>query len=146
MGLLQLLKKDHIMATKSLKIYIGLLTAVLAIGSSVLLVTESTLAQPAGPSARMDPARMDKMVEMRVERMAKEVNATPEQKAKLLAIAKTAQTDIKPMHDQIRARMEKAMADSKEVLTPEQRTKWDARMKSFQERMEKRMGDRADKK
>jgi Spy/CpxP family protein refolding chaperone len=145
LGLLQLLKKDRIMATKSLKTYIGLLTAALAIGGSVLLVTESTMAQPAD-HGRMDPARMDKMVEMRVERMAKEVNATPEQKAKLLAIAKTAQTDIKPMHDQIRTRMEKAVADSKEVLTPEQRTKWDARMKSFQERMDKRMADRADKK
>ena len=98
------------MATSSLKTYIGLLTAALAIGGSVMLVTESTMAQPAA-HGRMDPARMDKMVEMRVERMAKEVNATPEQKAKLLAIAKTAQTDIKPMHDQIRARMEKAMAD-----------------------------------
>jgi Spy/CpxP family protein refolding chaperone len=138
LGLLQLLKKDRIMATKSLKTYIGLLTAALAIGSSVLLVTESTMAQPAG-SMRMDPARMDKMVEMHVDRMAKTVNATPEQKAKLLTIAKAAQTDIKPLHEQIRTRMDLAMAQSKEVLTPEQQTKWDEKMKSRHGRMGDRM-------
>ncbi len=124
------------MATKSLKTYIGLLTAVLAIGSSVLLVTESTMAQPAaGSASRMDPARMDKMVEKYVDRMAKSVNATPEQKAKLLSIAKAAQADIKPMHEQIRTRMDLAMTQSKEVLTPEQRTQWDEKMKSHRGRM-----------
>ena len=127
------------MATKSLKTYIGLLTAALAIGSSVLLVTESTMAQPAGPAARMDPARMDKMIEMHVDRMAKTVNATPEQKAKLLTIAKAAQTDIKPLHEQIRTRMDLAMTQSKEVLTPEQRTQWDEKMKSRHGRMGDRM-------
>ena len=137
-GLLQLLKKDRIMATKSLKTYIGLLTAALAISSSVLLVTESTMAQPAGPM-RMDPARMDKMVEMHVDRMAKTVNATPEQKAKLLTIAKAAQADIKPLHEQIRTRMDLAITQSKEVLTPEQRTQWDEKMKSFRGRMGERM-------
>ena len=124
---------------RSLKTYIGLLTAVLAISSSVLLVTESTMAQPAGPAARMDPARMDKMIEMHVDRMAKTVNATPEQKAKLLTIAKAAQTDIKPLHEQIRTRMDLAMTQSKEVLTPEQRTQWDEKMKSHHGRMGDRM-------
>jgi Spy/CpxP family protein refolding chaperone len=139
-GLLQLLKKDSIMATKSLKTYIGLLTAVLAIGSSVLLVTESTMAQPAaGSAARMDPTRMDKMVEKHVDRMVKTVNATPEQKTKLLSIAKAAQADIKPMHEQIRTRMDLAMTQSKEVLTPEQQTKWDEKMKSHRGRMGERM-------
>ncbi len=127
------------MATQSLKTYIGLLMAALAIGSSVLLVTESTMAQPASPAARMDPARMDKMVEMHVDRMAKTVNATPEQKAKLLTIAKAAQTDIKPLHEQIRTRMDLAMTQSKEVLTPEQRAQLDAKMKSMRDRMGKRM-------
>ncbi len=124
---------------RSLKTYIGLLTAVLAISGSVLLVTESTMAQPAGPAARMDPARMDKMVEMQVDRMAKAVNATPEQKTKLLSIAKAAQADIKPLHEQMRTRMDKAMAESKEVLTPEQRTQWDEKMKSHRGRMADRM-------
>lgn len=127
------------MATNSLKTYIGLLTAALAIGSSVLLVTESTMAQPASPAARMDPARIDKMIEMNVDRMAKAVNATPEQKTKLLSIAKSAQTDIQPLRDQMRARIDKAMAESKEVLTPEQRTQWDEKMKSYRGRMGERM-------
>ncbi len=128
------------MATKSLKTYIGLLTTAIAISGSALLVVDSTMAQPAGPTARMDPARMDKMVEMHVERMAKAVDATPEQKTKLQAIAKAAQADIKPLHEQVRARMDKALAESKEVLTPEQRSKWDARMQSMRDRMDKRMG------
>lgn len=126
------------MATKALKTYIGLLTAALAIGSSVLLVTESTMAQPVAPM-RMDPARIDKMVEMHVDRMAKTVNATPEQKTKLLSIAKAAQADIKPLHEQIRTRMDLAMTQSKEVLTPEQRTQWDEKMKSQHGRMGERM-------
>jgi Spy/CpxP family protein refolding chaperone len=132
------------MATKSLKTTIGLLTAVLAIGSSVLLVTESTMAQPAAPM-RMDPARMDKMVEQHVERMAKAVNATPEQKAKLFDIAKATQADIKPLHEQIRARMDKARAESSEVLTPEQRKVWEEKMTSHRGRMMDRMGERMKK-
>lgn len=137
--------KDDIMATNSRKTYIGLLTAVLAISGSVLLVSESIMAQPAGPLARMDPARMDKMVEQHVERMAKAVNATPEQKAKLLDIAKATQSDIKPMHEQIRARMDKARAESNEVLTPEQRKVWEEKMKSMRGRTMEHMGERMKK-
>jgi Spy/CpxP family protein refolding chaperone len=133
------------MATKSLKTYIGLLTAVLAIGGSVLLVSESTMAQPAGPGARMDPARMDKMAEQHVERMAKAVNATPEQKTKLLDIAKSAQADIKPLHEQVRTRMDKARAESNEVLTPEQRKVWEKKMASHRGHMMERMGERMKK-
>lgn len=124
---------------RSLKTYIGLLTAALAISGSALLVVDSATAQPAGPFL-MDPARMDTMVERHVERMATAVNATPEQKTKLMAIAKTAQADIKPLHEQIRIRMDRALAESKEVLTPEQRTQLDAKMKSMRDRMGKRMG------
>lgn len=123
---------------RSLKTFIGLLTTAVAISGAALLVVDSAMAQPAGP-VRMDPARMDNMVEQHVERMSKTVNATPEQKTKLLAIAKAAQADIKPMHEQIRARMEKAAAESKEVLTPEQRAQWDEKMKSQRGRMSDRM-------
>ena len=123
---------------------IGILTVALSISGSLLLVAESADAQPAGVG-RMDPARIDKMVDMQVERMAKAVDATPEQKTKLQAIAKAAQADIKPLHEQVRARMDKALAESKEVLTPEQRTKWDARMKSMRDRMDKHMGDRGER-
>lgn len=57
------------MATKSLKTSIGLLTALLVIGSTVMLVTESTITQPASPTS-MDLAGMEKMAGMRVDRMA----------------------------------------------------------------------------
>ncbi|MEN9586989.1 MAG: hypothetical protein RIT15_564 [Pseudomonadota bacterium] len=123
---------------RSLKTYIGLLTAALAISGSALLVVDSAAAQPAPPS-QMDPARMEKMLEHHVERMAKTVNATPEQKTKLMAIAKAAQADVKPLNEQIRSRMDQALAESKEVLTPEQRTQLDAKMKSMRDRMSKRM-------
>jgi Spy/CpxP family protein refolding chaperone len=121
---------------RALKTFIGLLTAAITISGSALLVVESAIAQPAGHT-RMDPAQMDTMVERHVERMSKAVNATPEQKAKLLIIAKSAQADVLPMHEKIRTRMDLAMTQSKEVLTPEQRTQWDASMKS-------RMSRRAD--
>ena len=121
---------------RSLKTFIGLLTAAIAISGSALLVVESAIAQPAG-HPRMDPAQMDAMVERHVERMSKAVNATPEQKTKLLAIAKSAQADVVPMHEKIRNRMDLAMTQAKEVLTPEQRIQWDASMKS-------RMNRRAD--
>jgi Spy/CpxP family protein refolding chaperone len=94
---------------------------------------------------RMDPARTDKMVEQHVERMAKAVNATPEQKAKLFDIAKATQADIKPLHEQIRARMDKARAESSEVLTPEQRKVWEEKMTSHRGRMMDRMGERMKK-
>jgi len=130
------------MTTKSLKTCFGLLTALVVISSTVVLVTESTMAQPAGPT-RMNPAGMDKMIEIRVDRMAKTVDATPEQKEKLLTIAKAAQTDVKPMHEQIRTRMDLAMTQLKEVLSPEQRAKWDEKMKSRQahEKGQARMAD-----
>jgi len=115
------------MATLSRKTYIGLLTAALAIGGSSLLVVDSAIAHTTG-STRMDPDR-------HVERMAKALNASADQKAKLLAIAKAAQTDIKPLHEQIQMRMEAAMTQSKEVLTTEQRAQWDEKMKSRHTRM-----------
>jgi Spy/CpxP family protein refolding chaperone len=56
-----------------------------------------------------------------------------------MTIAKAAQADVKPLNEQIRSRMDKALAESKEVLTPEQRTQLDAKMKSMRDRMSKRM-------
>jgi Spy/CpxP family protein refolding chaperone len=127
---------------RSTKTYLSVLTSIVAVSASAFLV-QSTIAQPV-EQKRMDPAQVEKMIEMRVDRMARAVKATPEQKAKLIEIAKTAQTDIKPLRDQIHTRMERAVADSKEILTPEQRLEWDAKMKShgsMRERMRERFGD-----
>ncbi len=128
----------------SFKKSIRLLTAALAIGGTALLAVNVANAQPAGAGAKaghMDSARMEQMVERHVERMAKDVNATPEQKAKLLSIAKAAQADIKPLHEQVRKRMEQAKTESESVLTPEQRAKWDAKMKERQEHKGHHMHD-----
>lgn len=130
---------------RSIKKLAVLATTALAIGAA-LLCASTSFAQPMGHGhSRMDGARMEKMMEHRVERMAKSVDATPEQKTKLHEIAKAAQADIKPLHEQARARIEKAMAQAREVLTPEQRTKWDAKTKSMREHMDKRMGEKMDK-
>jgi Spy/CpxP family protein refolding chaperone len=124
---------------RSLTNLIGIFTVALAIGGSALLVAESASAHT-GRNGPMGPERMEKMADKYVEHMAKAVDATPEQKAKLQAIAKAAQSDIKPLHEQVRARMDKALAESKEVLTPEQRAKWDAKMQSHRGHRGERMG------
>ncbi len=106
---------------------------------ALMLMFSASQAQPA------NPPEMDKMMERHVSRMADEVKATPEQKAKLLAIAKAAQVDIKPLHEQVKRRMDQARAESQNVLTPDQRKIWEAKMKSMHERMgdrmKRRMGD-----
>ena len=48
-------------------------------------------------SETMDPARMDEHVERMVKHLAVEVDATPEQKDKLTAIAKSAAHDLAPL-------------------------------------------------
>jgi Spy/CpxP family protein refolding chaperone len=111
---------------------------------ALLLSLGAAHAQPVGPM-HMDPARIDKMIEQHVARMSKAVNATPEQQAKLLAIAKAAQADIKPLHEQIAKRMEQAKQEGSAVLTPEQRAQWEAQMKSHMGRMREGMRERMEK-
>jgi periplasmic protein CpxP/Spy len=112
-----------------------------------------------------------------VDRIAKLVGASAEQKSKLNAIAQAAQTDLKSLHEQAKAgrkqgmtlmsaskidrdaieqhrqqqaqimekiskRMTQAMADSAEVLTPEQRSKFAERMQSHEGRHGGGMRDR----
>jgi Spy/CpxP family protein refolding chaperone len=103
-----------------------------------MLTVGASQAQPVNPPDR------DKMMERHVTRMADEVKATPEQKAKLLAIAKAAHADIQPLHEQVKRRMDQARAESQDVLTPEQRKVWEAKMKSMQERMGARMRHKHD--
>lgn len=99
----------------------ALLSALLA---SLVYGTVS-YAQPAAPAAppmehhRMERGAMahdhmggnpEQMHERHLDRMAKLVGATPEQKVKLTAIAKAAQADTKPLHDQLRANHERSAA------------------------------------
>lgn len=116
----------------------------------------------------MDPAAMDQRLERMVKHFAVDVNATPEQTAKLTEIAKAAAKDLRPMREKVRdarrrgmellsaptidraaierlraeqiqaadvasRRLSQALADTAEVLTPEQR-------KQFAERFQRRHG------
>lgn len=106
----------------------------------------------------MDPAQMDERIERFIGHLAVEVDATPEQKQKLTAIAKAAAKDLTPLRaqgmelrkqglalftaptvdrnaveqlrvkrmqhaDAVSKRITQALADSADVLTPEQRMK-----------------------
>jgi Spy/CpxP family protein refolding chaperone len=120
----------------------------------------------------MDPAAMDERIERMVKHFAVEVDATPEQRAKLTEIAKAAAKDLRPMRDKVRdarkrgmellsaptidraaierlraeqiqaadaasRRLSQALADTAEVLTPEQRKQFAER---FQRRHARRRG------
>ena len=55
-------------------------------------------------------ARMDKHIERMVKHMAIELDATPEQQTKLIAIAKGAIKDMAPMHEKRRAAHQRGVA------------------------------------
>lgn len=86
-----------------------LLSALLCIGTAA-----TSFAQSAAPQEHRMHGRMmggnPEMMEHHVNHMAKRVDASPEQKTKLIAIAKAAQADMKPLHDQMRAGRERGMA------------------------------------
>lgn len=48
----------------------------------------------------MDPSMMEKFMERRIDFMVKEAGGTPEQRERLLVIAKAAQADLKPLREQ----------------------------------------------
>jgi len=53
-----------------------------------------------GALMAMDPAAMDAHIDAMVERLA--ASASPDQKARVAAIAKAAMADVRPVHDQFR--------------------------------------------
>ncbi|TAN47970.1 MAG: periplasmic heavy metal sensor [Betaproteobacteria bacterium] len=60
-------------------------------------------------SGPMDPAQMDARIERMVKHLAVEVDATPEQRAKLTAIAKSAATELQPMRAKARDARKRGM-------------------------------------
>jgi len=60
-------------------------------------------------SETMDPAQMDERVERMVKHFAVEVDATPEQKEKLTAIAQGAVRDLAPMRGKVKSARQQAI-------------------------------------
>ncbi|MDI9333790.1 MAG: periplasmic heavy metal sensor [Cytophagales bacterium] len=77
---------------------------------ALILSMGATQAQSAHPAHPPHPHDMGKMMTHHVSRMAESIGASAEQKAKLLAIAKATQADIKPLHEQARAGREQGRA------------------------------------
>jgi protein CpxP len=50
----------------------------------------------------VDPAELNKMIERGVKHLAVEIDATPEQQAKLIEIAQSTAADLRPLRDQLR--------------------------------------------
>jgi Spy/CpxP family protein refolding chaperone len=55
-----------------------------------------------GPRGDIDPADLNRMIERGVKHLAVEIDATPEQTTKLIEIAQSAATDLRPLRDQMR--------------------------------------------
>jgi periplasmic protein CpxP/Spy len=66
-----------------------------------------------GAPGRGDHGNPQAMAERRIDGLIKMINGTPEQKTKLLALAQTAMTDMKPLREQLRATRKRGM----ELLT-----------------------------
>jgi protein CpxP len=55
-----------------------------------------------GRGHRLDPEEMARRMEYRIDRVVKEVNGTLQQKERLVAIARAAMTELRPMREQLR--------------------------------------------
>lgn len=62
-----------------------------------------------GHGRSRDPEELARRLDYRIGYMIKEVGGTPEQKDKLVAIAKQAMTDLKPLREQLRQARRKGM-------------------------------------
>ena len=106
------------------------------LGFSVLAVTliglvpATSWADKEGESTRYDPKR-------KVERMAKRLNLTEEQQAKILPILQEKQGRMREIHQQMKDVRQDAMAKIEEQLTPEQREKF---QKAKETRLKKKQG------
>jgi periplasmic protein CpxP/Spy len=66
------------------------------------LVVAPAQAQGWGRPHRLDPEERARRLDWRIGRLVQEVGGTAEQKSRLLAIITAAQSDIKPLRDQMR--------------------------------------------
>jgi periplasmic protein CpxP/Spy len=73
-----------------------------ALGGLGLLATGAAVAQPWGHRHGRDPEEIARRLERRIDRMIRNVGGTPEQRERIVAIAKAALADLRPMRDQMR--------------------------------------------
>jgi len=73
-----------------------------ALGGVGLFGAGTAVAQPWGHRHGRDPEEIARRLERRIDRMVRSVGGTPEQRDRIVAIARTALTDLRPMRDQVR--------------------------------------------
>jgi periplasmic protein CpxP/Spy len=73
------------------------------------LMSAASAQAPTAPPSNSGRPDMARMAERRIEHMIKEVDGTPEQKAKLTQLAQLAAKDLQPLHEQHMAARRKGM-------------------------------------
>ncbi|HZX28636.1 MAG TPA: periplasmic heavy metal sensor [Telluria sp.] len=86
--------------------WIAVLAATLAV-SAVAVGAQEMPMHHRGHHAEMDPALMDKHIDLMVEHLLKD--GTADQKAKVAAIAKAAMADLRPLRQQLQANHRQAL-------------------------------------
>jgi periplasmic protein CpxP/Spy len=89
-------------------------------------------------TAFAEPEMMDGMAQKRTEHMTKMLSLTDEQKPKVEAILKTEMEKMKAVHEETKNSL-------KEVLTPEQMTKFETMHEKHQQMRKERMTDKKSK-
>ena len=122
------------------KLWALAIVGVFMLGSGLALAQEMKGECPGPPEKKMEQKREDRQTE-RLNRLAKDLNLTAEQKDKIGAIFKENETKAKAAMDKTREEM-KTLRDAgekkiKAVLTPEQAKKFE----EMQAEMRKKMGE-----
>ncbi len=97
-----------------------LLLGALFLGAAAVLTTGALQAFGLGPfrpggCGHMDPAQVEKKIDRIAGWIVEDLDGTPEQQAKLAAIAKAAAKDLAPLHDELVAGKQEVVA----ILTAE---------------------------
>lgn len=102
--------------------------ATLLIGSTGMIMAQQTPDKSADMKAKKE--KREKMHEDHFNKMKTELNLTPDQEQKIKALHEQNKQEMKQNHEVMKAKMdakrEQNDAQMKQILTPEQYTKWQA--------------------